>query len=219
MLHAPGPVVPMASTTATPHDSRGILHERQHHKVLQHLRSPPTDLGGVDAMSSPIREEEAGPVIEDQETVVLPVLNGAESEEGGKERKEKHKKDKKHKHKQKHKHKSGHKRRREEEDGAEVETVHADVTRTPDPARLADGKVPHDVADKAGSDCESGEIPKAEDTKAQALESKAADDRQGLPENVARPHGTDKHQIPGHDGSDRYVWRAITFSVTSGNHL
>ena len=146
-------------------------------------------------------------MVEDQKKVVLPVLDGAESEEGGKERKEKHKKDKKHKHKHKHKHKSGHKRRREEEDGAEVETVHADVTRSPDPARLANGKVPHDVADKDGSDCESGEIPTAEDKTAQALESKAAGDRQGLAENADRPLGAEKQHILDQSGSDRYVWR------------
>lgn len=152
-----------------------------------------------------VREEESVPMVEDQEKEVPPVLEEAESEEGGKEKKEKHKRDKKHKHKHKHKHKSGHKRRRDEEDGAEVDTVHATVTGSPDRARLANGKVPHDVADKIGSDCESGEIQTADDTKAKASESTAAVDKQGPAEDVRRPLITDEQQTHHQEGSGRYV--------------
>ena len=144
-------------------------------------------------------------MVEDLDKVVPPVLEEAENEEIGKVKEEKHKKDKKHKHKHKHKHKSGHKRRREEEDAAEVEIVHAAVTRSSDPARLANGKVPHDVADKAGSDCESGEIPTAEDNKAQTMESTAAVDREGQTEGAGRPLGTDEKESAGQGSVDRYV--------------
>ena len=90
-----------------------------------------------------------------------------------KEKKEKHKKDKKHKHK--HKHKSGHKRHRDDEDAAEVENVHAAVKpHSAEPETRANGKATHDVADKGGSDCESGEIPTAEDDRGEALESTPA---------------------------------------------
>ena len=165
-------------------------------------------------MSATTRGEESASVVEDLEKVVPPVLEEAENEENGKDKKEKHKKDKKHKHKHKHKHKSGHKRRREEEDGAEVETVHAAVTRSPDPARFANGKVPHDVADKTGSDCESGEIPTAEDTKAQTLDSTAAGDWKGRAEDAGRPLGTAQQESAGQGSFDRYVGRTIIFSGT-----
>ena len=148
-------------------------------------------------------------MVDDQEKVI-PVLEEAETGVTGKEKKEKQKK---HKHKHKHKHKSGHKRRREEEDGAEVETVHAAVTRSPGPARLANGKVPHDAADKAGSDCESGEIPTAEDAKGQTLESTAAADRQDSPGDAGRPLANDEQQSVGQDGSGRYVWTGSQLPV------
>ena len=104
-----------------------------------------------------------------------PLLLEEEAGEGNvrKEKKEKHKKDKKHKHK--HKHKSGHKRHRDDEDAAEVENVHAAVKpHSAEPETRANGKATHDVADKGGSDCESGEIPTAEDDRGEALESTPA---------------------------------------------
>ena len=157
-------------------------------------------------------------MVEDQGKEVPPMLDEAGSEDGGKEKKEKHKKDKKHKQKHKHKHKSGHKRRRDEEDGAEVDTVHATVTGSPDPARLANGKLPHDVAEKAGSDCESGEIQTAGDTKAQTLESTAAVDEQGPAEDVGRPLVTDEQQDRRHVGSRRYVkWSHSSSKVAAGS--
>ena len=147
------------------------------------------------------REGESGAMVEGQEKDVPAVVEVADDGDARKEKKEKHKKDKKHKHK--HKHKSGHKRHREEEDGAEVETVPAAVKPgSSEPERRANGKVTHDVADKAGSDCESGEIPTAEDTKGVVMDSGAAGDGDGL-SAAGQPLGTDDGQGIDENGTDR----------------
>ena len=115
-----------------------------------------------------------------------PLMLEEEAGEGNvrKEKKEKHKKDKKHKHK--HKHKSGHKRHRDDEDAAEVENVHAAVKpHSAEPETRSNGKATHDVAEKCGSDCESGEIPTAEDGRGEALESIPA----GKPAEASRTTG------------------------------
>ena len=140
-------------------------------------------------------------MVEDQEKNVPAVVEVADDGDARKEKKERHKKDKKHKHK--HKHKSGHKRHREEEDGAEVETVPAAVKPgSSEPERRANGKVTHDVADKAGSDCESGEIPTAEDITGVANESGAAGDGDG-PSAAGQPLGTDDGQGIDENGTER----------------
>ena len=143
---------------------------------------------------------------EDRELQVPSVLEVADSGNVKKEKKEKHKKEKKHKHK--HKHKSGHKRRREDEDGAEVEMVDAAVKpRSPKPEHHANGKVTHDVADKSGSDCESGEIPTAEEKDGQTVESIAAGDRDD-PNAAGRPLGAVEELNIRENGSERYDSRS-----------
>ena len=145
----------------------------------------------------------------DQEMEVPSVLEVADSGDVKKEKKEKHKKEKKHKYK--HKHKSGHKRSREDEDGAEVEIVDAAVKpRSPKPEHRANGKVTHDVADKSGSDCESGEILTAEEKDGQTVESLAVGDRDD-PNAAGRPLGTVEELNVRENGSERYYSRSTTY--------
>lgn len=141
-------------------------------------------------------------MVPDHEEEVAVVLEEAGSGNARKDKKEKQKKEKKHKHK--HKHKSGHKRCREEEDGAEVENVHAAVKpHSSEPEKRANGTVPHDDADKAGSDCESGEIPAAEEQGEEARESTAAGGTRS--ENTAAPRGADGEEGPGKGDSSRCI--------------
>ena len=129
-------------------------------------------------------EEESGAMVPALEEEAPLMLEKAGDGNVRKEKKEKHKKEKKHKHK--HKHKSGHKRHRDDEDAAEVENVHAAVKpHSAEPETRANGKATHDFADKGGSDCESGEIPTAEDDRGEALESTPA----GKPAEASRTTG------------------------------